>query len=106
MRRPTDGPRGLRWLARVGIPLLLLIAAAIARILGSGGLAAIFAMVALVAFAVDRIVRLGLTSQRDRDEERTARRTLRREGHWPGELPPTGGDGRESLGARRRRPRE
>lgn len=77
-----------RWTARIGVPVALLVAAVVALLLGAEIVAGVLAAAALGAFVADRMIRLGAVSQVDRDRERTARRTLREEGHWPGEPPP------------------
>ncbi|WP_320670685.1 hypothetical protein [Patulibacter defluvii] len=102
-----SGPgRDGRWFARVGLPLALLAAAVVALIAGSSGLAGIFAAVAVIAFVTDRIIRLAIGSQRDRDHERAARRTLEREGHWPGEPSPPAGEGDRPAPVQHPRPRD
>ncbi|MDX8151530.1 hypothetical protein SK069_08010 [Patulibacter brassicae] len=84
---PTDGAR---WTSRYGIPLAALVLAVVALVIGQEIIAMVLAGVAVVAIVADRLIRLGGSSQIDRDEERSARETLREEGHWPGEPPPSG----------------
>ena len=69
--------------ARIGIPLLLVVLAFVAAVAVSGLLAAVFLGAAVVAVVADLWIRLGITSQDDRDAEARARRTFRRRGRWP-----------------------
>ncbi|CAB4906947.1 unannotated protein [freshwater metagenome] len=70
-------------IARVGIPLTLVVLGVIAAIAVSGLLGGVFFGAALVAVIADLWIRLGITSQDDRDDEARARRTFRRRGRWP-----------------------
>ncbi|WP_210493155.1 hypothetical protein [Patulibacter sp. SYSU D01012] len=73
--------------ARFLLPAVLLLAAAVAAVLGSETLTILFALAAVIAFVADRIVRYGLASNGERTEDRARRETMQREGHWPGEPP-------------------
>lgn len=78
-RRDPTAVRG----ARVGIPLVLVVFGIVAAVAVSGVLAAVFFGAAVVAVVADLWIRLGITSQDDRDEEARARRVFRRRGRWP-----------------------
>ncbi|MGX6447930.1 hypothetical protein ACVU7I_07680 [Patulibacter sp. S7RM1-6] len=69
------------------VPAVFLLAAVVAAIAGSETLTILFALVAVIAFIADRIIRLGLASNGDRSVERGRRERMQREGHWPGEPP-------------------
>lgn len=78
------GPAAARG-ARVWIPLALLALAVIASVVVSLALGAVFLGAAVVAVVADLWIRLGISSQDDRDDEARARRTFRRRGRWPSE---------------------
>lgn len=68
--------------ARIGIPGVLLVLAVIAAIVVSSALGIVFAGAALVAIVADLWMRLGISSQDDRDREARARQRFRRRGRW------------------------
>ncbi|WP_022927015.1 hypothetical protein [Patulibacter americanus] len=87
---PTDraGSRrdaGSARIARVGIPGVLLALGVIAAVVVSTELAVVFVGAAVVAVVADLWIRLGISSQGDRDREQGARDAFRRRGRWPDE---------------------
>jgi hypothetical protein len=80
-RRDPASARSVRVLLPVGLLVLAVVAWAVV----SFALAVVFAGAALVAVVADLWIRLGITSQYDRDDEARARRSFRRRGRWPGD---------------------
>lgn len=67
------------------IPGALLLAAVVAAAISSLALAGAFLAAAVVAVVADLWIRLGMSSQEDRDVEARARRYFARRGRWPDE---------------------
>jgi hypothetical protein len=80
------------WAVRVGLPALVAAGGLILIVAGHGtgvrwlGIALIGT--ALLVVIANVLMRLGIASQADRDEELRARQYFSRTGHWPDEDPP------------------
>lgn len=82
-RGPYDEKQAVHRLSRLVIPGLLVVAAVVAALVGSATLGVVFVFAAFIAGVADTLVRFGLASQGDRDDEAHARRAFRRRGRWP-----------------------
>ncbi|MFA4927600.1 MAG: hypothetical protein WC558_03735 [Patulibacter sp.] len=69
-------------ISRIGIPLALAVVGVILLIVGVTLFGILALLAAVIAFVADRIIRLGIVSQRDRDREAAARQSMRRSGRW------------------------
>jgi hypothetical protein len=69
--------------SRLVIPAVLLVLGVVALLLGWTLLGIVLLLAGVIAAVADRIIRLGIVSQGDRDRERAARGELRRTGRWP-----------------------
>ncbi len=68
--------------SRLVIPLALVIVGVVLLIVGVELLGIVAVLAGVIAFVADRIIRLGIVSQGDRDREDEARRQMRRGGRW------------------------
>jgi hypothetical protein len=68
--------------SRLVIPLTLVIIGIVLLILGVELFGILAVLAGVIALVADRIIRLGIVSQRDRDREDEARRQMRRHGRW------------------------
>lgn len=85
-RRPRRSP-GLLFV-RVLLPAGILLAAVVVAIVGPRELAPGLVVAALFVVAADWLIRLGISSQYDRDGEQQRRSRFRRTGRWPEDDPP------------------
>jgi hypothetical protein len=69
-------------MSRVVIPLTLIVIGVVLLILGVTLIGVVVVLAGMIAFVADRIIRLGIVSQRDRDREAAARQEMRRHGRW------------------------
>jgi hypothetical protein len=100
-QRPSYDPRPPRWLlilVRHGLAILLAIAGVIGIVIGHGRQAAAGAGVvllggALMVWMIGWMLRMSISSNKDRDREEEARDYFTRTGHWPGE----GGPGEDDA---------
>lgn len=69
-------------MSRLVIPLTLVVVGVILLILGVTLIGVVVLGAGAIAFVADRLVRMGIVSQRDRDREAEARQEMRRHGRW------------------------
>jgi UPF0716 family protein affecting phage T7 exclusion len=71
---------------RLGLPLLLLIAGIVLLVIpGTAALGIALVVIAPLVWIANLLMRLGLSSQDDRDREQAARQFYTREHRWPDE---------------------
>jgi len=84
-QRPVVRRRALA-MTRIGLPVLIVLAGLLVVVVGDGETAAGVGMaliaVAGVVVVANAFMRLGLSSERDRDAEQQARRRFDRTGRW------------------------
>ncbi len=69
-------------ISRVVIPVALIVIGVVLLIVGAELFAIVAFLAAGIAAVADRIIRLGIVSQRDRDREAEARQEMRKHGRW------------------------
>ncbi len=65
------------------IPGALIVVGVVLLIAGVTWIGAVVAIAGVIALVADLIIRMGISSQDDRDREAAARREMRRRGRWP-----------------------
>lgn len=68
--------------ARLGIPIALVVVGVVLLIVGAELFAILAFLAAAIAAVADRLIRLGIVSQGDRDREAARRQEMRRTGRW------------------------
>lgn len=68
---------------QVGLPLTVLIAGFVVVGVGPKALGGALIGVSIVILVLNWVIRLGFSSQNERDREEQARRSFTRTGHWP-----------------------
>lgn len=76
------GSRTGHLMSRLVIPVTLVIVGVVLLVVGLQLFGILAVLTGAIAFVADRIIRLGIVSQRDRDHEDEARRQMRRHGRW------------------------
>lgn len=69
--------------SRLVIPGVLVIVGLVLMIVGVTWIGAVIVLAGAIAVVADLIIRVGISSQDDRDREAAARREMDRRGRWP-----------------------
>jgi hypothetical protein len=91
-RTRSNGPTGLFTLfVRYGIGIVGVIAGLVVLVINPGGLGVdgfgLLEGAGLSVLMLNWMYRVGVTGDREREQEEEARRYLEQHGHWPGESP-------------------